>query len=1496
MRSSLYIVCSMALLLLFTMEAKSQLLINEFVASNASGGYYDAANDNYPDWIELYNASTTAIDLSNYYLTDDLNDLNKWKIPEGTHIAANGYLLFLADDLNRGNHTNFKLNAEGEVIGVSNEDKVLLDRVVYLPQSTNISMGRLENDPSVWAYFPEPTPNAGNSTTGYTGKAMAPELSLPAGFYEQPISLEMESPIESATIRYTLDGSDPTPSSALYSGPIPVSSNRVVKAICIEQGEMISDVIAHTYFIDEQTSLPVFSFSMSPSQATGFPSSYESRTHVEYFDHTKTQVISQDIGARITGLVGIHPMRSFSLYARSEYGENRLNHRFFKDKSLTRFKNLFIRNGGYQDYSYTYLRDGLIQSFVIDYLDLDYQAYQPVMVYKNGNFLALMNMREKMNEFYVENNNHVDKDSIDLLEYQSEPPIDVLMGDANHFNAMMIFIENSDLTVQGNMDYLNSQMDVENYLDYYMLQIYCANADWPDKNCKIWRPRQAGGRWRWMVFDVDYGYGFRFPVETNMYEYLYDQEEPFYHNRPWVTVIFRKLMENEGVRNYYLQRFSALLNTAFHSERALHMVDSLKAQIEPEIGRHIDKWGAQAYGIPSMEVWQSNCDILYDFAVRRPQLARANMMDFYGLEDTVSIGIRSVGGSVYLNELAYCKDSVTGVFFKNIPLQLKAVPDPGYEFVEWVNVPDSQQKSVSFTPVSNIDIEAVFSPLSGNILDGTFEQDMVLSDRSEPYIARGHLIIPAHTTVIIEEGVHLLMPESCNIYVYGTLIINGNEINQAVIDSYSGTWGAICLNHSTGASAFNHLVLKNASTGRDPDLYKGAISAYHADLHLNEVLIENVPSNPVFAQYSNIWVNGCQFHSNGSCDLINVKYADTAVVENSLFMNSKQEDTDAIDFDDVKAGIIRNNKIYNLVGENSDGIDIGEGAENVRIYENLIVNCSDKGISLGQASSMSVFRNVIDNCNNGIAVKDFGSSALVFNNTLVNNSIGIACYEKNLGSGAGTAFVHNTILADSKISSIIERNSGKILIDYSLSNTDILFGIGNLYDDPELADPGMLNFELLPDSPCIDGGSPNSPPDGDGSVADIGAYFVSNWPEIYGDLIINEYYSNTSTDDPEDWIELYNKGNAGIDISGWYVRDGGNDYFRIPENTFIDSNSYAVVCRDTSNFKEFFDSDRTICGEFDFSLGSSGDLIALFDEEYNPVKSLSYDEDELWPESNEKKWLSVALIDSSLSITEARNWRTGYKIYGTPGYSNIPPRISELYLNELSGAEQMDYPDNFGEYEDWIELYNGSAHEINFGGLYLTDDLEDLTMSRVMQNSPDSTSIAAHGYQVLFADKELDQGVLHLDFKISTSGEHIGLVQLIGLDTVILDQVTFGGFTAGNSIGRRTDGGAPWEAQEFTPGSSNISLNMDVQDQLFAEVYPNPVSDLLYIRLINIPEGHVYINLVNALGQLVLSEESSNVVPGESISMDVSGLQTGIYLLQITSGELSSVKRIVVTH
>jgi len=545
---------------------------------------------------------------------------------------------------------------------------------------------------------------------------------------------------------------------------------------------------------------------------------------------------------------------------------------------------------------------------------------------------------------------------------------------------------------------------------------------------------------------------------------------------------------------------------------------------------------------------------------------------------------------------------------------------------------------------------------------------------------------------------------------------------------------------------------------------------------------------------------------------------------------------------------------------------------------------------------MRVYKNVIYNCNIAIAVKDFGTHAEISNNTLVNNSIGIACYEKNLGSGAGSASVLNTILSDSRATSLFSENGGNILVDYSISNTDILTGTGNLFGDPGIIAAHQFNFQLASNSPCIDQGSPDSPLDGDGSRADMGAYYVNTWLLPANEIIINEYYSQNSESDPRDWIELFNKGAENIDLSGWIIKDGSNNYFQLPGNTTIGGEQYLLVCKDTGNFRSFYGGERLLAGNFDFTLGHSRDVISLFNPDQHPVSSIAYDEDKNWPDSRDKLRLSVALIDSSLVPDDGLNWRTGYKMYGTPGYSNIPPRITGLYINELSGADQMEYPDEYGEYDDWIELYNANDAELNFGALYLTDDLDDPAKMRVRQNSPDSTSIAALGYKILFADGTPEQGILHMDFRISAKGEELGLVQLVGLDTVILDQVVFDNLYAHTSYSRITDGNMLWRHQAPTPGYSNRYSSLDPQEEKPLTVYPNPADDIIHIRLNQFKGGELDLRILNLKGQVEIMETGLYLQSGNEISMDISSLLPGIYLLELKTADQLSVHRIVVSR
>lgn len=1473
---------------------KSQLYINEFVASNSSEGYYDDIFDDYPDWIEIYNAGKNAIDLSGYYLTDDLTDLNKWKIPSDHIIESKGFLLFIADGNDTLNHTCFKLSADGESIGISNKKKQLLDSVIFMPQTSDISLGRSVNDIAEWLYYTTPTPGSTNTTDGYTSRCMSPEFSVSAGFYDAPIQVELGSPNSSAVIHYTTDGSEPDNTSIIYSEPISIDSNTVIKAICFENEKIQSEIVTNSYFIGEDVSLPVISFSMDSLYTSSFPPKTEIEVHFEYFDEEHEQQVSQYTGARRTGYVDIYPLRTNSLYARSEYGESRINYPLFKNRQLTAYKNIVLRNGGYTDYQYTYFRDGLIHSFAVNRLDIEYQSYQPVLVFANGGYHGLMNMRDKQNEFYLENTWGVDKDNIDFLEYQTESPIDILAGDTVHYHNMISFLESADMTLDENFETLKTMIDINNFMDYYMLEMYSANSDWPDKNCKIWRPREDDGKWRWIMFDTEYGYGLYWSVTVNMFEYLYNTNNEIFHNRYWVTIIFQKFMENESARNLFLQRYCALLNTVFSNQNALHLVDSLKNRIEPEMERHLDKWGTRDYGIGTINQWESNCKVLYNFARKRPACVRENIMDFYGLSDTVSVTLTSNGGTVYLNDFEYCSDSVTGYFFKDIPFQLKAVPDNGYQFVKWENISGTANDLVTFTPDSAITIRALFEPVYSNILPSVFTSDTILSDSVNPYVATGHLIIPANINLTLENGVALLMPEDCNIYVYGSLTVNGTENSPVIIDGYSSIWGAVCFKNSTGLSELNHLTLENATTGDDLLFYTGAVSAYNAEIKMDGAVIKGVTVNSVFAQYSTISIMNSYFQSNGTCDLVNIKHCDSPVVENCCFMDSKMEDTDAIDFDDVTNGVIRNNKIYNLSGgTNSDGIDIGEESTDVLIYGNLITNCSDKGISVGQESEVTVRHNVIFNCAKGVGVKDYNAFAEITNNTIYNTTIGVACYEKNLGSGTGNASVENTIIADASLSPVVEKNGGEITVNYSLSNTIPLSGTNNLNEEPCLTDPYMLNFKLSDDSPCINSGNPDYPLDNDSTIADIGAYYSSISTNKVAELLINEFYSNSDDDDPQDWIEIYNKGEADLDMSGWYVLDNSTSFLKMPEATILKSKEYAVICKDTADHVSFFGADDNLIGNFDFNLGNSSDMIRFLDDNYIPSNLIAYDEDDGWPDSDDKVKISVALIDTSLSLTESINWRTGYKRYGTPGYSNTPPRISNIYINEIVGTSQDVYPDNAGEYEDWIEIYNANDEAVDIGSLFITDDMTNPALSQIRQNEPDSTTIPANGFIVLFADRDTEQGVLHLDFKISSSDEQLAIVQLVGLDTVIIDQVSYEELEADSSYGRTTDGGDTWKNLTYTPCETN-SFSSSGKIEIASAVYPNPTTGYVYIGLTNAFGKDVRIQIVNMLGQVILQQNFYNLSYTPVLQMDLSAIQGGMYFIRIDTNENILVKPIIV--
>ncbi|HUT45155.1 MAG TPA: chitobiase/beta-hexosaminidase C-terminal domain-containing protein, partial [Sedimentisphaerales bacterium] len=238
-------------------QAGIPLAINEFMASN-SDCIRDPQNQ-YDDWIEIHNYGSDAIDIGGMYLTDNLSDTTRWRIPgsnpAATTIAAGGYLLIWADNDTSaaGLHANFKLDAAGEEIGLFDSDgSTLIDSIIFPDQTTDVSYGRYPDAGDNWGFFGLPNPGAENSG-GYLNEVDAPKFSHNHGFYESAFYLTIATETEDATIYYTLDGSEPyvfsgrLPSGTIYTEPILIAKTTCLRATAVKTGWEPSEIKTRTY-------------------------------------------------------------------------------------------------------------------------------------------------------------------------------------------------------------------------------------------------------------------------------------------------------------------------------------------------------------------------------------------------------------------------------------------------------------------------------------------------------------------------------------------------------------------------------------------------------------------------------------------------------------------------------------------------------------------------------------------------------------------------------------------------------------------------------------------------------------------------------------------------------------------------------------------------------------------------------------------------------------------------------------------------------------------------------------------------------------------------------------------------------------------------------------------------------------------------------------------------------------------------------------------------
>lgn len=711
------------LLLLFTSIGFSQsIVINEVMSANQST-LKDTDGD-YSDWIELYNNTASAVNLNGYGLSDELSNNFKWIIPDVT-IQSNSYLLIFASGKNRNLagselHTNFKLNSSGIPVQLVNASGIIIDQAVIDSLPPDISYGRKPDANSSFYYFDSSTPNlTNNNSATFTGITKAPVFSVEGGYYSGTVSLNLSTATPGSLIYYTIDGSEPTTSSTFYFGPITVDSVRVISAKAFAPNFVPSKTIIKTYLINVEKTLPVISMSTDPSNlwdsATGIyveaniNKDWDRPVHIDFFEPTGQLGFSVNAEIKLFGgVTRTYPQKPIAIYMKSKYGDDKINYQIFPNNSVKTFNSLVLRNSG-QDWYSSMFRDALMQNIADVDSKLDVQDYRPAILFLNGKYWGIHNIREKIDEDFINaHHSNVDKDSLDILKDDGT----VVNGNSAHYTNMLNYIQNNIMSIQSNYDYIKTQMDVDNFIDYVVSQIYIANTDWPGANIEYWRPQTVDGKWRWILFDTDFGFGLTTPIAYthNTLDFATATGGPAWPNPDWSTFLLRNLLLNTEFKNDFINRFAEYSNTKFKSDIVVQKINVMESSISNEMHRHLDRWQNQSYA-----AWTANVDSLKYFAQQRIGYLRNYFVQKFGLTGTSNVTFNvnpSTGGKI---KIVKDKPDIypwTGVYFNDVPIKIETDATPGYHFVGWQGV-SSDSNSAIFTLNGNVSITAIFEPDTG---------------------------------------------------------------------------------------------------------------------------------------------------------------------------------------------------------------------------------------------------------------------------------------------------------------------------------------------------------------------------------------------------------------------------------------------------------------------------------------------------------------------------------------------------------------------------------------------------------------------------------------------------------------------------------------------------------------------------------------------------------------------------------------------------------------
>ena len=602
-------------------EGTGELLINEFMQSNIDC-VYDEASKEFPDsWVEIYNPGSKAINLKDFKITKKEDPEKGWELPD-KQIPSHGYALIFCDKEENGLHTNFKLETGKDCEIYLYKGNVLVDQVkqgLKKMPAPNIAYGRKTDGSAEWGYQLTPTPEKAN-----TGDICDRDHILGEPIFSEPgrvtsgsetimltLSLPEDAP-EGAVIMFTNNGVEPTATSAKFSSPIKITKSTVIRAKIFCNGWLSPRSSVQSYIFHERNmTIPVVSIVTNDkylndskmgifanNQQAKVKNNWRRPVNFEYFtSEGNNSVVNLLCETRIQGGQSReNRLKSMAFYANKRFGTKSFNYEFFPDQKpgLSDYQSISLRNGG-NDFGYLFFRDAIIQRTMGQHVDLDWQACRSAVIYINGEYQGMLNVRERANEdnVYTNYNGLEDVDVIEISQENSKVVEELKEGTIDNYEAFKAFY-----TEQGHTKAEYEQwVDCGELLNLYIMNLYYGNLDFPGNNLVFWRPNKEDAGlpmiWRAIAKDTDFGLGlYGRQNNYNTIEWIYNpnfDSQNNWANTKQATMLFRHMLEDRDLFNMFIDRCCIYMAEFLNGEGTGETIDAIMAEVLEEFAAHREK-------------------------------------------------------------------------------------------------------------------------------------------------------------------------------------------------------------------------------------------------------------------------------------------------------------------------------------------------------------------------------------------------------------------------------------------------------------------------------------------------------------------------------------------------------------------------------------------------------------------------------------------------------------------------------------------------------------------------------------------------------------------------------------------------------------------------------------------------------------------------------------------------------------------------------------------